>query len=1067
MAFVIQPFGLRAQPVLVASKTDVVCSGSGALFFQLQNATATVTYEIFLLPDTETPIETLLIGSLSGLNPGTYLIKATQTGDTAEYTAQLTLLDLRAPLQFSVAHQPESCQNDASITVTVTHGNPVSYSLSGTQIRPPQASNVFNNLPSGFYNVKVTDDCGASATLDHTVINVPTELFIDATTFTEAERTSCNQIGIRHTVSVTGINQIIHYPLTVTYTVYPPDGSPAVILSQTVASGGPAQVILNQNLPYYNGVPYHYDVRVETSCNGVFVRHDNEVNKQLSLSVISGGAFCGEYYLILEPHFYLPPYEITFVSAPAGFDPVALNPAHPGPFLGEDVHYGSASAPVPFGWYVIRVKDACNQEFEMPFELIELEIDPLPNAFANPGCAPMFGTIEIFIPGAEIDFIAITAAPDNYAPPLPQDVTAFAEGPQFSMGGLIGGWYTFEILDSCGNEHLVDIELDLTPPGANISLRTRGDCEPGFGGIYISGISSAQITTAPAEFSGSLPWNVANYFNNGILTVAGLPPGAYQWNLIDLCGNAVTRNVQVPAHQITQNEVEIIRQCGTFNIALSHASLNAITFESFFLQKRDEGTGLWQHPITGVLQNPGDLPSGQSGISLQNNFTNLNFSFEGNFRVVKTFEAFENGTIGTFKICEMTLHEFYFTDAVAINNIMKMSCGGQSTNVRVLANGIEPLLYKIEEKNGQPFLVDNGPNNLFEDLAPALYKFTVSHNCGDTDIRYVDITELPPPAVAYPLPDLFACDAGDDGVESFDLSVQHAALLGPQPAEYYAITFHTSAADAQDGTQAIGAFYTGSSTIIYARLTFIESSECFDVGSFNIIVRELAPAGIEPHYGLCQNTPAHIIAESGFDAYLWSTGATGTSVILEEAGSYWLEVTKIFPEGPCIQRHDFVLVAVPVPQITGVGLSEWTDDRNSISIQMSQSGPYLYSLDGVHFQESNVFEGLLPGAYTVYVRDFYGCYEDYFDTYLLNYPRFFTPNGDGINDYWHVKHAALEPGLFTYIFDRYGKLITGFDNSSAGWDGRYNGQPLPSTDYWFLVIRADGREIRGHFAMKR
>ena len=92
------------------------------------------------------------------------------------------------------------------------------------------------------------------------------------------------------------------------------------------------------------------------------------------------------------------------------------------------------------------------------------------------------------------------------------------------------------------------------------------------------------------------------------------------------------------------------------------------------------------------------------------------------------------------------------------------------------------------------------------------------------------------------------------------------------------------------------------------------------------------------------------------------------------------------------------------------------------------------------------------------MRDLGGCGTVTGEVFLLNYPKFFTPNGDGYNDYWRVKYSEREPHMMTYVFDRYGKLITGFLPDSPGWDGRYNGEPLPSTDYWFLVIREDGRQ---------
>jgi gliding motility-associated-like protein len=57
--------------------------------------------------------------------------------------------------------------------------------------------------------------------------------------------------------------------------------------------------------------------------------------------------------------------------------------------------------------------------------------------------------------------------------------------------------------------------------------------------------------------------------------------------------------------------------------------------------------------------------------------------------------------------------------------------------------------------------------------------------------------------------------------------------------------------------------------------------------------------------------------------------------------------------------------------------------------------------------------------------------------------------------------------MIVYIFDRYAKLLTSFGATSSGWDGNYNGRPMPSDDYWFLVELPNGKIHRGHFALKR
>jgi gliding motility-associated-like protein len=129
-------------------------------------------------------------------------------------------------------------------------------------------------------------------------------------------------------------------------------------------------------------------------------------------------------------------------------------------------------------------------------------------------------------------------------------------------------------------------------------------------------------------------------------------------------------------------------------------------------------------------------------------------------------------------------------------------------------------------------------------------------------------------------------------------------------------------------------------------------------------------------------------------------------------------------------------------------------------------GDYEYAIDGINFQTSNTFSGLSNGNYQVTVRDKKECGQDTEQIYLLNYPKFFTPNGDGNNDEWRIKFSQYEPNFEVRIFDRYGKLLKIMNNNEA-WDGKNNGRQMPSDDYWFYVIRNDGRIHKGHFAMIR
>ena len=88
----------------------------------------------------------------------------------------------------------------------------------------------------------------------------------------------------------------------------------------------------------------------------------------------------------------------------------------------------------------------------------------------------------------------------------------------------------------------------------------------------------------------------------------------------------------------------------------------------------------------------------------------------------------------------------------------------------------------------------------------------------------------------------------------------------------------------------------------------------------------------------------------------------------------------------------------------------------------------------------------------------------------MNHPLFFTPNGDGINDFWTVPVPSTLQDVLISIFDRYGKLVFQFQPSDRGWDGMFNGKSMPATDYWFAIDFKENGEIKqfkSHFSLIR
>jgi gliding motility-associated-like protein len=183
----------------------------------------------------------------------------------------------------------------------------------------------------------------------------------------------------------------------------------------------------------------------------------------------------------------------------------------------------------------------------------------------------------------------------------------------------------------------------------------------------------------------------------------------------------------------------------------------------------------------------------------------------------------------------------------------------------------------------------------------------------------------------------------------------------------------------------------------------------------------------------------------------------------------YYEVTSIYG---CTAVSTITLTTQSSNLISGIGKSPMVNDflGNDNSVELippSVGGPYEYSLDGINFQASNVFTDLSIGNYTAYIRDTNTCEYSIYELTILDYPKFFTPNEDGFNDYWEIKNMDLFPKAIVSIFDRYGKLITQTGTLKNAWDGKQNGRKLPSDDYWFSINFGDGKIVKGHFTLKR
>ncbi len=237
-------------------------------------------------------------------------------------------------------------------------------------------------------------------------------------------------------------------------------------------------------------------------------------------------------------------------------------------------------------------------------------------------------------------------------------------------------------------------------------------------------------------------------------------------------------------------------------------------------------------------------------------------------------------------------------------------------------------------------------------------------------------------------------------------------------------------------------------------------------------------------YTLCidqGNVLIEVINPQGNYTYQWQRngedlGVNTASISANSPGRYSVQAMSV---AGCISDPKvFTIIESEVATITinDVIINDSTlNNFIRIGNSIFGSGAYEFALDHLNgpYSEERLYQNLSPGKHTLYLRDKNGCGVTSFEFIVLDYPQFFTPNNDGVNDVWSLK--GYDPDFYAvsdiFIYDRYGKFVAKVAPTSSGWNGTYNGRQLPSSDYWFTTKLTDINgltvERKGHFSLLR
>ncbi len=331
-----------------------------------------------------------------------------------------------------------------------------------------------------------------------------------------------------------------------------------------------------------------------------------------------------------------------------------------------------------------------------------------------------------------------------------------------------------------------------------------------------------------------------------------------------------------------------------------------------------------------------------------------------------------------------------------------------------------------------------------------------------------------------------------DGISNFDFKSVTNDILNLLPFGNYSITYYKNQTDALAELNAITntSNYRNSNhpnaQQIWVRIDSDIDNSCYGLGPFVDLKVDPLPNinlntnGSEDEY-VCTNLPNLFVKlNAGIQdgsptsnyTYIWTKDGivlpnTSPTLDVNTAGTYTVEVFNL---SGCSRVRTLKIKSSEEARIETIEVVDLAD-VNTATIKVSGTGDYVYSLDDINgfYQESNFFDNISAGIHTAYIKDNRQCGIAAKTFAVVSVPKYFTPNNDGFNDYWNIKgvNANFNSNSKIYIFDRYGKLIKQLIPSSQGWDGTYNGLPLVSDDYWYTIKLDDGREIKGHFSLKR
>ncbi|WP_081211466.1 T9SS type B sorting domain-containing protein [Salegentibacter sediminis] len=316
------------------------------------------------------------------------------------------------------------------------------------------------------------------------------------------------------------------------------------------------------------------------------------------------------------------------------------------------------------------------------------------------------------------------------------------------------------------------------------------------------------------------------------------------------------------------------------------------------------------------------------------------------------------------------------------------------------------------------------------------------------------------------------CDLGD-GTAEFNLErIRQKIIADLNLPAGIDISFHQDEDEAAIGQNPLPNLHISEAGTLYLRAD--HQNICYGFGSMAMEVNPFPQVQALTEVKVCPSafpleiSPNISLSNNANFSFHWDNGNIGRDLTVTQPGNYSVEI--IDNNIGCGRTVSFEVTALSSPSIQDIEI-ESQGNSSTLRVIYASNTPVSFSLDDINgpFQASPVFRDVPGGPHVVYAKNTDNCEIVEKEILVFGFPSFFTPNADGYNDNW-LPYQIQDPEYrikSIRIFDRYGKLIKELDPSGIGWDGTFNGSPMPSDDYWFKISLENGREFKDHFSLKR